>query len=74
MPVAYDFYTGVKDLTFTPVEILPPYDVQVYTVSGQIIKSQKNAMEADLTGLNAGVYIVQYEKKNGYRIAKKVIR
>ena len=74
MPVAYDFYTGVKDLTFTPGEMLPPYDVKVYTLSGQIIKSQKNAMEADLTGLNAGLYIVQYEKKNGYRIAKKVIR
>ena len=73
MPLAYDFYTGVEDVVVNPIEVLPPYNVQIYTLSGQIILRQKNVMEADLTGLNAGLYIVQYEK-NGQRVAKKVIR
>ena len=54
-------------------EMLPPYNVQVYTLSGQMVSRQANVMEADLTGLRSGLYIVQYEK-NGQRVAKKVIR
>jgi hypothetical protein len=45
----------------------------VYNINGQLISSQMNAMSADLTGMKAGMYIVQYEK-NGQRMAKKVIR
>ena len=54
-------------------EMLPPYNVQVYTLSGQMVSRQANVMEADLTGLRSGLYIVQYEK-NGQRVAEKVIR
>ena len=56
----------------TPSEILPPYNVQVYTVSGQMVDRQVNVMQVDLSGLHSGLYIVQYEK-NGKKIAKKVI-
>ena len=74
MPAGYDFYTDVEDVVInTPSEILPPYDVCVYNINGQLVSHQKNAMSADMTGLNAGMYIVQYEK-NGQRMAKKVIR
>ena len=38
-----------------------------------MISRQSNVMSADLTGLDNGLYIVQYEK-NGQRVAKKVIR
>ena len=74
MPAGYEFYTDVEDVVInTPSEILPPYDVCVYNINGQLVSHQKNAMSADMTGLNAGLYIVQYEK-NGQRVAKKIIR
>ena len=38
-----------------------------------MILSQENVMKADISALNAGLYIIQYEK-NGQRVAKKVIR
>lgn len=68
------FLTGVENIVApNPTEILPPYNVQVYTLSGQLVMRQNNVMVADLTALNTGLYIVQYEK-NGQRVAKKVIR
>ena len=74
MPAAYTFDTDVEDVIAPqPSEMLPPYNVQVYTLSGQMIMRQSNVMAADLTGLNSGLYIVQYEK-NGQYVAKKVIR
>ena len=51
----------------------PPYNVQVYTLSGQMIERQVNVMQADLSGLKSGLYILQYNN-NGQKIAKKVIR
>ena len=70
----YCFLTGVEDVVVDkPTEILPPYNVSIYNINGQMIMKQSNVMHADLTGLNEGLYIVQYEK-NGQRIAKKVIR
>lgn len=72
MPEAYDFDTAIEDVVVTPSEILPPYNVQVYTVSGQMVDRQVNVMQVDLSGLHSGLYIVQYEK-NGKTIAKKVI-
>ena len=72
MPEAYDFDTAIEDVVVTPSEILPPYNVQVYTVSGQMVDRQVNVMQVDLNGLHSGLYIVQYEK-NGKKIAKKVI-
>ena len=74
MPAGYNFYTDVEDVVInTPSEMLPPYNVRVYNINGQLISTQMNAMSADLTGMKAGMYIVQYEK-NGQRMAKKVIR
>ena len=74
MPAGYKFKTDIEDIVvIEPTEMLPPYNVQVYTLSGQVIMRQTNVMNADLTGLNTGLYIVQYEK-NGQTIAKKVIR
>lgn len=70
----YSFDTDVEDVIDPqPGEMLPPYNVRVYNINGQLMSQQQNAMSADLTGLNAGLYIVQYEK-NGQRVAKKVIR
>ena len=72
MPEAYNFDTAIEDVVVTPSEILPPYNVQVYTVSGQMVDRQVNVMQVDLSGLHSGLYVVQYEK-NGKKIAKKVI-
>jgi hypothetical protein len=55
------------------MDILPPYNVHIYTATGQFIRSQMNVMQADLSGMQRGAYIVQYEK-NGQRVAEKVIR
>ncbi len=74
MPEGYEFYTDVEDVVInTPVDILPPYDVRVYNINGQLISNQSNTMSADLSGLKSGMYILQYEK-NGQRTAKKIIR
>jgi len=63
----------VEDVILPPVtDILPPYNVEVYTLSGQLIQRQTNAMNADLTGLNNGLYLVKIEK-NGRKQVKKVI-
>ena len=70
-----EILTDVEDILIpgTMGEMLPPYNVQVFTLNGQMVRRQANVMEADLTGLRSGLYIVQYEK-NGQRVAKKVIR
>jgi glycosidase len=77
LPEMQPFYCFMTDLENViapqPSEILPPYNVQVYTLSGQVIMQQSNVMAADLNALGSGLYIVQYEK-NGQRVAKKVIR
>ncbi len=70
----FAFMSDVEDVIAPqPGEMLPPYNVRVYNINGQLMSQQQNAMSADLTGLNAGLYIVQYEK-NGQRVVKKVIR
>ena len=74
MRPCYSFYTDVEDVLLPQVtDILPPYNVEVYTLSGQLIQRQTNAMNADLTGLNNGLYLVKIEK-NGQKLVKKVIR
>ena len=70
----YSFDTDVEDVIAPqPSEMLPPYNVRIYNINGQLMSQQTNAMSADLTGLNSGLYFVQYEK-NGQYVAKKVIR
>jgi hypothetical protein len=57
----------------TPSEILPPYNVTIYTISGQPVSVQHNVEEVNFNGLNNGMYLIQYEK-NGQRVTEKVIR
>jgi hypothetical protein len=71
--VGLDATTGLDDIINNATQPVPPYNVYVYNINGQLMNQQVNAMSADLTGLNSGLYIVQYEK-NGQRVAKKVIR
>lgn len=71
--VGLDSGTGFDNIISNATQLLPPYNVRVYNINGQLMSQQVNAMSADLTGLNAGLYIVQYEK-DGQRVAKKVIR
>jgi hypothetical protein len=56
-----------------PNQILPPYNVTIYTISGQAISVQRNVEQVNLNSLNHGLYLIQLEK-NGQRVTKKVIR
>lgn len=56
-----------------PTQILPPYNVTIYTISGQAVSVQKNVNQVDMTAINHGLYLIQYEK-NGQRITQKVVR
>jgi hypothetical protein len=73
-PMIQNELTAIEDIMIdATIDMLPPYDVNVYSINGQLINVQKNVMEADLTGMHEGAYILQYEK-DGQRISKKVIR
>lgn len=71
----FGFLTGVEDVLAPEAitEILPPYDVTIYTVSGQAVSHQRNVEQVNMNGLNNGLYLIQFEK-NGQRVTKKVIR
>ena len=66
--------TDLEDIfvPMTPSEILPPYNVTIYTISGQPVSVQQNVEEVNFNGLNNGLYLIQYEK-NGQRVTSKVI-
>ena len=66
--------TGIENIFIPegPTEILPPYNVTIYTISGQAISVQRNVEQVDMNGLS-GMYLIQYEK-NGECVTKKVIR
>ena len=73
----YAFNTG-NDLEqiyvpTNPSEILPPYNVTIYTISGQAVSVQRNVEYVDMHGLGHGLYLIQLEK-NGHRLTHKVIR
>lgn len=73
-PMIQNELTAIEDIMIdATIDMLPPYNVNVYSINGQLISVQKNVMEADLTGMREGAYIVEYEK-NGLRVSKKVIR
>ena len=55
------------------MDMLPPYNATVYTVSGQVVSVQHNVNQVNMNGLNDGLYLIQLEK-NGQRVTKKVIR
>lgn len=75
MHPSYVFDTAIEDLYVPemPTAIMPPYNVTIYTISGQAVSSQYNVEQVDMSNLNNGLYIVQFEK-NGQRVSKKVIR
>ena len=71
----FDFLTGVEDVVFpgTTEQILPPYNVTIYTISGQVVSLQKNVEQVNMGVLKNGLYLIQFEK-NGKTVTKKVIR
>ena len=66
--------TGIENIFIPegPTEILPPYNVTIYTISGQAISVQRNVEQVDMNGLS-GMYLIQYEK-NGQRVVEKIVR
>ena len=71
----YAFDTDVENV-FVPentMDMLPPYNATIYTVSGQAVSVQYNVNQVNMNGLNDGMYLIQLEK-NGQRVTKKVIR
>ena len=71
----YAFDTDVENV-FMPentMDMLPPYNATIYTVSGQAVSVQCNVNQVNMNGLNDGLYLIQWEK-NGQRVTKKVIR
>lgn len=67
--------TDLEDLVFpgTNGEILPPYNVTIYNINGQVVSVQNNVEQANMGVLTNGVYLIQYEKE-GKTATQKVIR
>ena len=67
--------TDLEDLVFPGAtgEILPPYNVTIYDLNGQVVSVQKNVEQANMGVLKNGMYIIQLEK-NGKTATQKVIR
>jgi hypothetical protein len=67
--------TDLEDLVFPGAtgEILPPYNVTIYNISGQVVSVQNNVEQANMGVLTNGVYLIQYEKE-GKTATQKVIR
>ena len=67
--------TDLEDLVFPGAtgEILPPYNVTIYDLNGQVVSVQKNVEQANMGVLKNGLYVIQYEK-NGKTATQKVIR
>ena len=67
--------TDVEDVIFpgTTAEVLPPYNVTIYNVNGQVVSVQNNADQVNMGALMNGMYIIQLEK-NGKTVTNKVIR
>lgn len=74
MRPAYSLETAIENV-FIPeisMDMLPPYNVTIYTVSGQAVSVQRNAEQVNFNGMSNGLYLIQFEK-NGQRVTKKVI-
>lgn len=67
--------TDLEDLVFpgTNGEVLPPYNVTIYNINGQVVSVQNNVEQANMGVLTNGVYLIQYEKE-GKTATQKVIR
>lgn len=67
--------TDLEDLVFPGAteEVLPPYNVTIYNVNGQVVSVQNNVEQVNMGALKNGMYIIQLEK-NGKTATQKVIR
>lgn len=67
--------TDLEDIIvpMNPSELLPPYNVIIYNINGQVVSVQNNAEQVNMGALKNGMYLIQYEK-NGQRVTEKVIR
>ena len=67
--------TDLEDLVFPGAngEVLPPYNVTIYNINGQVVSVQNNVEQANMSVLTNGVYLIQYEKE-GKTTTQKVIR
>jgi hypothetical protein len=67
--------TDIENILFPGAtgEILPPYNVTIYDINGQVVSVQHNVEQANMGVLKNGMYIIQLEK-NGKTATQKVIR
>ena len=67
--------TDLEDLVFpgSTSEVLPPYNVTIYNVNGQVVSFQNNVEQVNMGALKNGMYVIQFEK-NGKTATQKVIR
>lgn len=67
--------TDLEDLVFPGAteEVLPPYNVTIYNVNGQVVSFQNNVEQVNMGALKNGMYVIQFEK-NGKTATQKVIR
>ena len=67
--------TDLEDIIvpMNPSELLPPYNVTIYNINGQVVSVQNNAEQVNMGALKNGMYLIQ-DEKNGQRVTEKVIR
>jgi 1,4-alpha-glucan branching enzyme len=65
--------TGIDEITVTNDRLLPPYDVTVYTLSGQQVMYEKNAPQVNLESLPRGTYVIRTKNAQG-QFTSKIIR
>ena len=67
--------TDLEEIVFPGAteDILPPFNVTIYNINGQVVSTQNNAEQVNMGVLKNGMYIIQLEK-NGKTTTKKVIR
>lgn len=73
LPTVSTQFTGVENITVTNSKLLPPYDVTVYTISGQIVKKEKNASQLNLRDLPRGTYVVRTTNGEGQTTRKMIV-
>ena len=59
------FESGIKEITYGNTRLLPPYDVTVFTLSGQPVWSERNTSSPSLENLPRGTYIVRTKNAQG---------
>ena len=70
---SFDFSGTAVENTAEPTEVLPPYDVYVYTTTGQLVYSERQASEVNTSNLESGMYIIRLIS-NDVQTTMKVVR